>query len=82
MSEPGFKGKYFQITHTTCIFLNIFVQDCRMRSAKALESSGGKKERAREMETREGRGNLSLSCLSLERRFFLTPTTSERLRAG
>ena len=28
MSEPGFRGKYFQITHTTCIFLNIFVQDC------------------------------------------------------
>ena len=28
LSEPGFRGKYFQITHTTCIFLNIFVQDC------------------------------------------------------
>ena len=28
MSEPGFRGKYSKIKHTTCIFLNIFVQDC------------------------------------------------------
>ena len=29
-SEPGFRGKYSKIKHTTCIFLNIFVQDCRV----------------------------------------------------
>ena len=28
LSEPGFRGKYSKITYTTCIFLNIFVQDC------------------------------------------------------
>ena len=28
LSEPGFRGKYSKIKHITCIFLNIFVQDC------------------------------------------------------
>ena len=28
LSEPRFRGKYSKIKHTTCIFLNIFVQDC------------------------------------------------------
>ena len=28
LSEPGFRGKYSKITYTTCIFLNIFVEDC------------------------------------------------------
>ena len=28
LSEPGFRGKYSKIKHTTCIFLNILVQDC------------------------------------------------------
>ena len=36
LSEPGFRGKYFKIKHITCIFLNIFVQDC---SKKKNEST-------------------------------------------
>ena len=32
LSEPGFRGKYSKIKHITCIFLNIFVQDCRFFS--------------------------------------------------
>ena len=32
LSEPGFRGKYSKIKHTTCIFLNIFVQDCSISS--------------------------------------------------
>ena len=31
LSEPGFRGKYSKIKHITCIFLNIFVQDCRLK---------------------------------------------------
>ena len=27
LSEPGSRAKYSKIRHTTCIFLNIFVQD-------------------------------------------------------
>ena len=30
LSEPGFRGKYFKIRLTRCLFLNIFVQDCRL----------------------------------------------------
>ena len=30
LSEPSFRGKYSKIKHIRCIFLNIFVQDCRM----------------------------------------------------
>ena len=46
MSEPGFRGKYFQITHTTCIFLNIFVQDCRQAGKGSKGSKGGAVVRA------------------------------------
>ena len=31
LSELGFRGKYSKIRHTRCIFLNIFVQDCRWK---------------------------------------------------
>ena len=34
LSEPGFRGKYSKIKHTTCIFLNIFVQDCGVNPTK------------------------------------------------
>ena len=30
LSEPGFRGKYSKIRLTRCLFLNIFVQDCRL----------------------------------------------------
>ena len=30
LREPGFRGKYSKIKHITCIFLNIFVQDCSL----------------------------------------------------
>ena len=30
LSEPGFRGNYSEIKHITCIFLNIFVQDCSL----------------------------------------------------
>ena len=34
LSEPGFRGKYSKIKDTTCIFLNIFVQDCGVNPTK------------------------------------------------
>ena len=36
LSEPGFRGKYSKIKHTTTIFLNIFVQDCRSSIFRCL----------------------------------------------
>ena len=34
LSKPGFSGKYSKIRHRTCIFLNIFVQDCSNNQTK------------------------------------------------
>ena len=45
---------------------------------QVLGSSGRKKGRAHERETREGRGR-PLKCLLLAHPFFLVPTTSKRL---
>ena len=49
MSEPGFRGKYSKIKHTTCIFLNIFVQDCSSlvadNDSKSLEKLSSIEER-------------------------------------
>ena len=42
LSEPGFRGKYSKIKHTTCIFLNIFVQDCSSLVADDDSNSLGK----------------------------------------
>ena len=49
MSEPGFGGKCSKIKHTTCIFLNILVQDCSSLVAdddsKSLEKLSSIEER-------------------------------------
>ena len=49
LSEPGFRGKYSKIKHTTCIFLNILVQDCSSLVAdddsKSLEKLSSIEER-------------------------------------
>ena len=49
MSEPGFRGKYSKIKHTTCIFLNILFQDCSSLVAdddsKSLEKLSSIEER-------------------------------------
>ena len=49
MSEPGFRGKYSKIKHTTCIFLNFLVQDCSSLVAdddsKSLEKFSSIEER-------------------------------------
>ena len=49
MSEPGFRGKCSKIKHTTCIFLNILVQDCSSLVAdddsKSLEKLSSIEER-------------------------------------
>ena len=50
---------------------------------QALGSSGHKKKRAREKETREGRGStVTLACLPRARPSSLSPTTSKRLLRG
>ena len=42
LSEPGFRGKYCKIRHTRCIFLNIFVRDCRLvTGARCLSATAG-----------------------------------------
>ena len=49
LSEPGFREKYSKIKHTTCIFLNILVQDCSSLVAdddsKSLEKLSSIEER-------------------------------------
>ena len=49
LSEQGFRGKYSKIKHTTCIFLNIFAQDCNCFVAdddsKSLEKLSSIEER-------------------------------------
>ena len=37
LSEQGFRGKYSKIKHLTCIFLNIFVQDCSVIKSVAIK---------------------------------------------
>ena len=39
LSEPGFRGKYSLIKHTTGIFLNIFVQDCILEILNGMRHS-------------------------------------------
>ena len=67
LSEPGFRGKHSKIKHTTCIFLNIFVQDCSLlEKNKSYVKILGEMQNERKKESKSGETLNSVKKAELE----------------